>query len=616
VPQKAIISGLKGVFVSKEAFWPEQKPNRLVEMLKGMKKLFRNVIKSVMESTQSKSTSLPNSRGSFIILISLFFVTNLGFSQTWSSVGGGMTDWVYASTIYNGDLIVGGKFTNAGGVSANHIARWNGTAWEPLGDGVNGKVNSLIVYNGNLVAAGEFTIAGGLEVNFIAMWDGVSWSDELGGVGSTVTSLAVIADDLYAGGYFTEADNTPVNYIARRDTAGWVSVGGGMGGTQGQVMTLLVYNNELYAGGFFTTAGGVSANHIAKWNGTSWSALGSGISGIVYTLGEYNGNLIAGGLFLSAGTVAANHIASWNGTSWSALGAGMGGVFYQYVFALTVYNGNLIAGGYFTESDGLPTNGIAKWNGTSWSGMGGGFFYPANVYGAHTFCQYGTDLIVGGLFSKAGAVNASHIAAWNETSVTTRTINLHAYLESLYNPATGQMNHTTNFDVVGNPVQAFPGTTVDTMSVWLMQATPPWNPVYKATGQSIDQDGMLTVSVPGAFADSYYLAIKHRTSIETWSSSPVSLAVNPVDYDFTFDGTQAYGNNLVQTATGVFAIYGGDINQDGVVDALDLINLDNDASAFTTGYLPTDINGDGTVDVLDMLLADNNSAAFISSNHP
>jgi hypothetical protein len=549
------------------------------------------------------------------ITIILLSFTN-GHAQTWSSIGGGMTDWVYASTIYNGDLIVGGKFTYAGGVSANHIARWNGTAWEPLGDGVNGKVNSLIVYNGNLIAAGEFTIAGGLEVNFIAMWDGTAWSDELGGVGSTVTSLAVYGNELYAGGYFVEADNTPVNYIAKRDTAGWVSVGGGMGGTQGQVMALSVYNGELYAGGFFTTAGGVSASHIAKWNGTSWSALGAGISGIVYTLGEYNGNLIAGGLFLGAGSVAANHIASWNGTSWSALGGGMGGVFYQYVFALTVYNGNLIAGGYFTESDGQPTNGIAKWNGTSWSGMGGGFFYPANVYGAHTFCNFGTDLVVGGLFTSAGAVGAAHIAVWNETPVTTRTLNLHLYLESLYNPATGQMNHTTNFDVVGNPVQAFPGTTVDTLSVWLMQATPPLSPVYKATGQTIDQDGMLTVSVPGTFADSYYLAIKHRTAIETWSTSPVSFAVNLVDYDFTFDGAQAYGNNMVQTPNGVFALYGGDINQDGAVDALDLISVDNDASAFTTGYLPTDINGDGSVDALDMILADNNSAAFISASHP
>nr|MBK9650191.1 T9SS type A sorting domain-containing protein [Bacteroidota bacterium] len=187
-----------------------------------------------------------------------------------------------------------------------------------------------------------------------------------------------------------------------------------MFGTQGQVMDLEVYNNELIAGGFFTSAGGVSANHVAKWNGTNWSALGGGISNIVYTFTNYKGNLIAGGLFLSAGGVPANHIASWNGSSWSAMGGGMSGTFYQYVFALKEYNGNLIAGGYFTHSDGIQTNGIAKWNGSSWSAMGCGMFYPANVYGSHTFCVYGTDLIVGGLFTSAGCVGAAHLASYYE----------------------------------------------------------------------------------------------------------------------------------------------------------------------------------------------------------
>jgi hypothetical protein len=355
----------------------------------------------------------------YLTLFSLIMISNLtARTQSWSAMpGGGMNDWVYASVVYNGDLIVGGLFTSAGGVSTNHIARWDGISWTPLGSGVNGKVNALTVYKGNLVAAGEFTNAGGLDVNFIAQWNGTEWDDQLGGVGSTVTSLAVIGNDLFVGGYFTEADNTPVNYVAKRNSGGWVSLAGGMGGLQGQVMALTVHNGELYAGGFFTTAGGAGANHIARWDGTSWSPLGSGIGNIVYALSEYNGNLIAGGLFLTAGGTPANNIASWNGTSWSAMGGGMEGIFYQYVFALSVYQGNLIAGGYFTTTDGLPTNGIAKWNGTSWSGLGGGFFYPANVYGAHTLCIYGTDLIAGGLFSSAGGVGASHIASWNEPVV-------------------------------------------------------------------------------------------------------------------------------------------------------------------------------------------------------
>jgi hypothetical protein len=324
-----------------------------------------------------------------------------------------------------------------------------------LGSGVNGKVNALIVYKGSLVAAGEFTNAGGLDVNFIAQWDGTAWDDQLGGVGNTVTSLAVIGTDLFVGGYFTEADNTPVNYIAKRNSTGWHSLGGGMGGvglSEKAVMGLTVYNGELYAGGFFTTAGGIPANHIAKWDGTSWSALGTGVGNVVYSLAGYNGNLVAGGLFISAGGNPANYIASWDGTSWSAMGSGMSGTFYQYVLTLTVYNNNLIAGGYFTHSDGLQTNGIAKWNGSAWSAMGGGFFYPANVYGAHTLCLYGSELIVGGLFSSAGGTGASHIASWTEPIV---PVTLSIQDEIVPNGTTICYDATQTITVAGNGTSCF-----------------------------------------------------------------------------------------------------------------------------------------------------------------
>ncbi|MEP6683717.1 MAG: T9SS type A sorting domain-containing protein, partial [Parafilimonas sp.] len=45
----------------------------------------------------------------------------------------------------------------------------------------------------------------------------------------------------------------------------------------------------------------------------------------------------------------------------------------------------------------------------------GGLFEPGNVFGTHTLCLYGQDLIDGGLFNSAGdAFNARNIASWNE----------------------------------------------------------------------------------------------------------------------------------------------------------------------------------------------------------
>lgn len=74
----------------------------------------------------------------------------------WSALGSGMNNAVRAlTTLPNGDLVAGGDFTTAGGVAANRIARWDGTAWSPLGTGMDDSVGALtILPNGDLIAGG------------------------------------------------------------------------------------------------------------------------------------------------------------------------------------------------------------------------------------------------------------------------------------------------------------------------------------------------------------------------------------------------------------------------------------------------------------------------------
>ncbi len=354
-----------------------------------------------------------------VMLLYLSLLTP-GYAQTWSDVGGGMCDWVNASVVYNGELVVGGRFTCAGGVPANYIAKWNGTSWSALGSGLNGWVNALTVYNGNLIVGGQFSQAGSTQVNYLAKWNGNSWSDVNGDMGANVAALTVFNGDLIVGGYFTDADGFPANYIVGwNNSAGWIDLGGGMGGSQGQVMALRVYNNELIAAGFFTTAGGSPAAHIARWNGTAWSTLGSGITGITYSLGAYNGDLIAGGLFVNAGGNPASSIAKWDGSSWSALGSGMGAtpVGYNYVFALEVYNGSLFAGGMFETAGGVTAHSIAKWDGSGWADLQGGVWYGgSNVYAVNALSVFNNDLYAGGIFTTAGSLGVAHMASWHESA--------------------------------------------------------------------------------------------------------------------------------------------------------------------------------------------------------
>jgi len=114
----------------------------------------------------------------------------------------------------------------------------------------------------------------------------------------------------------------------------------------------------------------------------------------------------------------------------------------------------------------------------------------------------------------------------------------------------------------------------------------------------------------------YYVVVKHRNSIQTWSASPISIGSSPIPLTFSTSPSQAFGNNLIATAAGIYALYSGDLNQDENIDLLDLSLLENDILNFQSGYLPADINGDGNVDLLDSPVVEDNISNFVFAAHP
>lgn len=92
--------------------------------------------------------------------------------NAWSPLGTGVNDYVRAITKYNGTIIVGGNFNQAGTVTANKIARYNSTTglWAAMGTGMNDYVKGLDVWNGKLYAGGPFTTADGLPRSGVAEW--------------------------------------------------------------------------------------------------------------------------------------------------------------------------------------------------------------------------------------------------------------------------------------------------------------------------------------------------------------------------------------------------------------------------------------------------------------
>ncbi len=123
-----------------------------------------------------------------------------------------------------------------------------------------------------------------------------------------------------------------------------------------------------------------------------------------------------------------------------------------------------------------------------------------------------------------------------------------------------------------------------------------------------------------ASSGTYYIIVTHRNSIETWSKSGGQLYISgsSFSYDFSSDSTQAFGNNEIRVDVSpvTYAIYSGDVNQDGISDATDMAQIENDAFTFASGYLQTDINGDGIIDGTDQAVVDNNVSNFVSKIVP
>jgi hypothetical protein len=113
-----------------------------------------------------------------------------------------------------------------------------------------------------------------------------------------------------------------------------------------------------------------------------------------------------------------------------------------------------------------------------------------------------------------------------------------------------------------------------------------------------------------------YVVINHRNHVETWSAATYRISRDTtLTLDFTTARSMAYHSNMVLQDNKA-CIYGGDVNQDGCVDPLDVSLIDFASCSYASGYVPEDINGDGYVDPLDLSIAGQNSYSYVSVKRP
>ncbi|MFZ2654451.1 MAG: hypothetical protein WAX69_06005, partial [Victivallales bacterium] len=431
--------------------------------------------------------------------------TNPNTSPAWSALGTGISNNVYAlAGDPSGNIYAGGRFTTAGGGSANNIAMWNG-AWNAFGTGMNNLSSSLYENvsvmacdsSGNIYVTGQFSTAGSVPASRIAKWDGANWSalgtglDEYSWIN---TMLCDSSGRLYVGGSFSMIGGVSAKNVAMWNGS-WNALGtGGNNGTNSSVYALAIDSSDnLYVGGDFDMAGGVvPAIRVAKCTTPStsptWSALGSGTNDRIRSLVFYDAsNLYAGGDFIIAGGVTVNRIAKWNGTTWSALGSGMSSGLVNSM-ACDPATGNLYAAGSFIKAGGISVYGIAKWTAatSTWSALGSGISYPYSSDPVVAVkCDSLGNLYAAGSFETAGGVPANCIAKWNGSAW------------SALGSGTNNKIYTMAFDPVGDNLYVGGGFTVagNQFSAYVAQYAVSQNPPADLTIAKVG-DGT-TTPAPG-----------------------------------------------------------------------------------------------------------------------
>jgi Zn-dependent metalloprotease len=257
------------------------------------------------------------------------------------------------------------------------------------------------------------------------------------------------------------------------------------------------------------------------------------------------------------------------------------------------------------------TNPISCGNGTTLTATGASSYYWMPAF------TTGTTLTVAPATTTTYTVTGTSSTGCTATAVQTIVVdpcpagNLQLYLllEGFYD-ANGQMKAA-----LFNQGQPVPSSTTDTLTIEFHNITPPYATMYSVK-TTLKNSGYAECEFPGPMIGSdYYLVVRHRNSLETWSAWPVNLQSN-TSYDFINNATQAYGSNQKEVEPGIWAFYSGDVNQDGAIDAFDYITLDTDILNGLTGYHTTDLTGDGAVDAFDYIIQDTNIQLGIGAVTP
>jgi subtilisin-like proprotein convertase family protein len=180
-------------------------------------------------------------------------------------------------------------------------------------------------------------------------------------------------------------------------------------------------------------------------------------------------------------------------------------------------------------------------------------------------------------------------------------LNLSCLLQGFYDPASNLM-------------------IPDTITLNVRKKFSPYD-IVETDREVLDSIGMARFSLSQSNVNndsSFVLQILHRNTIESWSNGFISFTNYESNPNLSLFNVSVFGSNSIQVDFSPirFALYSGDVNQDGTIDASDLSNVENDAADALSGYISTDLTGDDFVDGTDVSIVDNNITLGINVISP
>ena len=486
-----------------------------------------------------------------------------------------------------------------------------GTSWEAANTGLTESWSRSLMHFNGVLYAGE--------------WEGLFYTTDMG------EHWTEMRNGLPFGLPITDVENDGINiyvttdqygvYRSTNNGASWTEINSGITGIYTKsVEALTAKENSIYIG----TWNGVfkSTNKGDNWTRASNGLPPEGANFVrINCITSFNGNLFAGT------TLQKIFKSTNNGASWFFSGAGIG------TYGSTIRDIAVKGTTLFITTDGgiyKSTNEGSSWTLLTAEGLTSEIIPIGNNllvsnYGATVLTGYNlllsTDdgaswttfntglraqsrvmsMLVVGTTLFGGTDTRSVWKRDVSSLLSIKTLNLSLTIQGFYNSVANNM-------------------IPDTVRVFLRNATAPFAIVDSAQALT-NSSGNATLTFHSNISNGtpYYIQVKHRNSIETWSKSGgEAFTADALTYNFSSSSLQAYGSNQVQVDNSplMYAIYSGDANQNQIIDGEDLSLADNDAFNFMTGYLNTDVTGDNIVDASDLSIIDNNAVNFIGLIRP